>query len=82
MHPLPLYMVGWGLESTELVQHIMPPSIVERRAVDKGPCCALCPGVIEWHNCGIVLGVLESGLGIGWNKYLNSVTLYVGIGPL
>ena len=45
-------------------------------------CCALCPGVVDWHNCGIVLGVLESGLGIGWNKYLNSVTLYVGMGPL
>ena len=45
-------------------------------------CCALCPGVVDWHNCGIVLGVLESGLGIGWNKYLTSVTLYVGMGPL
>ena len=45
-------------------------------------CCALCPGVVDWHNCGIVLGVLQSGLGIGWNKYLNSVTLYVGMGPL
>ena len=46
------------------------------------PCCALCLGVVDWHNCGIVLGVLESGLGIGWNKYLTSVTLYVGMGPL
>ena len=45
-------------------------------------CCALCPGVIDWHNCGIVLGVLEFGLGIGWNKYLNSVTFNVGMGPL
>ena len=45
-------------------------------------CCALCPGVVDWHNCGIVLGVLESGLGIGWNKYLTCVTLYVGMGPL
>ena len=26
--------------------------------------------------------MLESGLGIGWNKYLNSVTLYVGMAPL
>ena len=30
-----------------------------------GNCCALCPGVVDWHNCGIVLGALEFGLGIG-----------------
>ena len=45
-------------------------------------CCALCPGVVDWHNRGIVLGVLESGLGIGSDKYLHSVTFYVGMGPL
>ena len=44
-------------------------------------CCALCPGVIEWHNYGTVLGALESGLGIGWNKYLHSVTFYWEWGP-
>ena len=38
----------------------------------------ICPGVIDWHNCGIVLGVLESGL----DKYLHFVTLLVGMGPL
>ena len=45
-------------------------------------CCALCPGVVDWHNCGIVLGALESGLGIGSDKHLYSVTFYVGMGPL
>ena len=44
--------------------------------------CALCPGVIEWHNYGTVLGVLESSLGIGLDKYLHFVTFYVGMGPL
>ena len=44
--------------------------------------CALCPGVIDWHNCGIVLGVLESDLGIGLDKCLHSMTLLVGMGPL
>ena len=24
-------------------------------------CYALCPGVIDWHNCGTVLGAWESG---------------------
>ena len=42
----------------------------------------MCPGVVDWHNCGIVLGVLESGLGIGLDEYLHFVTFYVGIGPL
>ena len=45
-------------------------------------CCALCPGVVDWHSCGIVLGVLESGLGIGLDKNLHSVTLLVGMGTL
>ena len=26
--------------------------------------CALCPGVVDWHNCGIVLGALECGVGL------------------
>ena len=26
--------------------------------------CALCLGVIDWLNCGTVLGVLECGLGL------------------
>ena len=45
-------------------------------------CCALCLGVVDWHNCGIVLGVLEASLGIGLDKYLHSVTFSVGMGPL
>ena len=24
-------------------------------------CCALCPGAVNWHNCGSVLGVWEFG---------------------
>ena len=44
--------------------------------------CALCLGVVDWHNLGMVLGALESGLGIGLDKYLHSVTFYVGMGPL
>ena len=27
-------------------------------------CCALCLGVVDWHNCGNVLGALESGWGL------------------
>ena len=38
-------------------------------------------GVIDWHNCGIILGALESGLGIGLYNYLHSVTFLVGMGP-
>ena len=45
-------------------------------------CCALCPGVVDWHNYGTVLGALESGLGISLDKYLHFVTFYVGMGPL
>ena len=45
-------------------------------------CCALCPGVVDWHNCGTVLGALESGLGIGLYNYLHVVTFLVGMGPL
>ena len=26
-------------------------------------CCALCLGVVDWHNCGTVLGALECGVG-------------------
>ena len=26
--------------------------------------CALCLGVVDWHNCGTVLGALESGWGL------------------
>ena len=48
---------------------------------DERQCCALCLGVIDWHNCGIALGVLEPGLGIGLYNYLYSVTFLVGIGP-
>ena len=36
-------------------------------------CCALCPGVIDWHNCGIVLGVWE----FGWDWFLYSYLLCV-----
>ena len=28
--------------------------------------CALCPGVIDWHNYGTVLVILECGLGLIW----------------
>ena len=45
-------------------------------------CCALCMGVVDWHNCGTVPGALESGLGIGLGNYLYFVTLLVGMGPL
>ena len=45
-------------------------------------CCALCPGVVDWHNCGAILDALESGLGIGWYNYLHSMTFLVGMGPL
>ena len=24
-------------------------------------CCALCPGAVEWHNYGVVLGVRKFG---------------------
>ena len=27
-------------------------------------CCALCLGVIDWHNCGIILGAVESSWGL------------------
>ena len=26
--------------------------------------CALCPGVVDWHNCGTVLDALEFGWGL------------------
>ena len=26
--------------------------------------CALCPGVVDWHNYDIVLGALECGWGL------------------
>ena len=45
-------------------------------------CCALCPGVVDWHNYGIVLGALEFGSGIDVYNYLHSVTFLVGMGPL
>ena len=31
---------------------------------NQGQCCALCPGVVDWHNCGNVLGALEFGWGL------------------
>ena len=61
--------------------------LVVKKFIDVGAgvidsdCCALCPGVVDWHNYGIVLGVLESSLGISLDEYLHSVTFYVGMGP-
>ena len=42
--------------------------------------CAFCMGVIDWLNCGTVLGVLECGLGL-FGTF--TVTLYItrGNGP-
>ena len=42
----------------------------------------LCPGVIDWQNCGNVLGALESGWGLVLDMYTHSVTFIVGMGPL
>ena len=25
----------------------------------QGTCCALCPGVVDWHNCGTALDALR-----------------------
>ena len=36
-------------------------------------CCALCPGVVDWHDCGTVLGLLECGLGLVWTLYSHFV---------
>ena len=27
-------------------------------------CCAFCSGVIDWHNCGTIMGALDYGLGL------------------
>ena len=36
-------------------------------------CCALCPGAIDWHNCGTILGVRE----FGWDWFMYMLpTLY------
>ena len=42
----------------------------------------VCLGVVDWHNCGTVMGTWESGLGIGLYNYLHSVTFLIGMGPL
>ena len=44
-------------------------------------CCALCVGVIDWHNCGTILGVLECGLGLFWCILYSLCTLFVEMGP-
>ena len=35
--------------------------------------CALCPGAVDWHNCGRVLDVWE----FGWDWFMYSYLLYV-----
>ena len=44
-------------------------------------CCALCPGVVDWHNCGIVLGALEFGLGLVCTKTLTLYIIHGNGGP-
>lgn len=31
---------------------------------DDDVCCALCLGVVDWHNCDTVRGLLECGSGL------------------
>ena len=43
-------------------------------------CCALCPGFIDWHNCGNVLGALESGWGLVLDNVHSLCDIYRGNG--
>ena len=45
-------------------------------------CCALCPGVIDWYNCGTILGALECGWGLVSTLWTHSVHYSWKWGPL
>ena len=55
--------------------HPLAPSILMH-----GGCCALCPGVVDWHNCGNVLGALEFGWGLVCTIYTHCCDIYRGNG--
>ena len=50
--------VGCIVEETRRVHGIVEAAIAEAKS------CALCPGVVDWHNCDIVLVALECGWGL------------------
>ena len=54
-----LEQVIWGLGNWAVV---WDSGLVFKGSV----CCVLCPGVIDWHNYGTVMGVLECGTGLFW----------------
>ena len=45
--------------------------------IAKPICCTLCLGVVDWHNGGTVLDVLEHGVGLFW---IFTLTLYINHG--
>ena len=61
----------WGTDGTNRSCGAIIPE------VKKGAnCYALCWGVIDWHNCGTVLGALEFGLG-DWFVYLTHPVTFI-----
>ena len=60
---------GIGNERMELNQGLGPLLILYIRFmiwcdISGMCCCALCPGVVDWHNCGTVMVALEYGVGL------------------
>ena len=42
--------------------------------------CALCPGVVDWHSCGTILGELECGWGFFLVRLHSPCTLSMVMG--
>ena len=62
------------------VHAVMHEQFAKGRAALRANCCALCPGVVDWHNCGNVLGALETGRGLVLDNVHSLCDIYRGNG--